>query len=194
MSNNLPLFIVEGNGVISIHCGELIRLVDSNPSKTTLRLFHLLMGFEGEGKPIPNQSELATLLNVSRQSISSAVAHLRQHGFWQERWGKEQEKDDIENQVRERLRDQYGGLAEVPTAVGRIDLLTYTEVIEVKHIRGWKAALGQVLAYSSLYPEHGKRIHLFYKEDDLPKKPYREEIEVICSALNVTVTFEEVQA
>lgn len=60
-----------------------------------------------------------------------------------------------------RLKRQLGGKLEVSTPVGRIDLLTQRQVIEVKEVSFWKSALGQVLAYGDYYPHHGKRIHLF---------------------------------
>lgn len=95
-------------------------------------------------------------------------------------------QDSVEKTVRDRLQSQLGGLTEVVTAVGRIDVLTKTEVIEVKRVKDWKSALGQVLAYSSLYPNHGKRIHLFGKS-----KP-SDEVTQVCSQMDVLVTFEEV--
>ncbi|MDJ0719082.1 MAG: hypothetical protein QNJ54_33460 [Prochloraceae cyanobacterium] len=67
----------------------------------------------------------------------------------------------VEYQIRDRLHQQSGGLKEVATPAGRIDLLTNTEIIEIKRIGDWKAALGQILVYSAYYPEHQKRLHLF---------------------------------
>lgn len=54
----------------------------------------------------------------------------------------------VEHQIRARLQYQLGGLTEVLTPAGRIDLLTETEIIEVKHLSEWKSAMGQVMAYS----------------------------------------------
>lgn len=59
------------------------------------------------------------------------------------------------------LHRVVGGDMEVPTLVGRIDILTPTELIEVKTVRDWKAALGQLIAYSFFYPDHILRMHLF---------------------------------
>jgi len=65
---------------------------------------------------------------------------------------------------RDELHRQVGGKVEVELPDGdRIDILTATEIIEVKVAQNWKAALGQVLAYSKYYPYHQKRIHLFGK-------------------------------
>lgn len=97
--------------------------------------------------------------------------------------------DDAEARIRDQLKTQLGGLAEVSTPAGRIDLLTDEEIIEVKRIADWKAALGQILVYSAFYPEHRKKIHLFGSHSELIKLP---DIEAACFAFDVTVTAEEV--
>ncbi|MHC5722066.1 MAG: hypothetical protein ACYTX0_61135, partial [Nostoc sp.] len=93
-----------------------------------------------------------------------------------------------EYQVVQRLQDELGGQLEVVTAVGRIDLLTETEVIEVKQVSDWKSALGQILTYSAFFPEHTKRIHLF--GDYTPKK--KEIIYSTVLSFGVIATFEGV--
>ena len=98
--------------------------------------------------------------------------------------------DNIETKIRARLKNQFGGLIEVLTSAGRIDLLTDGEIIEVKRVSNWKAALGQVLVYSAFYPEHRKRIHLFGRHSELIKLP---DIEAACLAFDVNVTAEEVK-
>lgn len=60
-----------------------------------------------------------------------------------------------------KLSKELKGKIEVPTPIGRIDILTEQFIIEVKRVSGWKEALGQVLAYGYYYPNHQKRIHLF---------------------------------
>jgi hypothetical protein len=62
---------------------------------------------------------------------------------------------------RDKLAMLLSGRVEVTTPAGRIDILTATEVIEVKSVDQWKAALGQVRVYGQHYPLHRKRIHLF---------------------------------
>lgn len=69
-----------------------------------------------------------------------------------------------------KLKKQLGGRTEVLTPVGRIDLLTDRQVIEVKSVDLWKAALGQAVAYGSYYPHHGLRLHLFGECDQKRKK------------------------
>jgi hypothetical protein len=63
--------------------------------------------------------------------------------------------------IVDQLNSDLNSEREVVTPCGRIDILTKTEIIEVKEYKGWKAALGQILVYANFYPEHQKRIHLF---------------------------------
>jgi hypothetical protein len=67
----------------------------------------------------------------------------------------------LEASYVERLHRQLGGEREVGTKAGYIDLLTSSELIEVKHVKSWKAAIGQVEVYGDYYSSHQKRIHLF---------------------------------
>ena len=66
-----------------------------------------------------------------------------------------------EEYYRCKLHKKLGGVTEVCTPVGRIDILTSTEIIEVKDVKSWKSALGQIEVYSDYYPSHQKRLHLF---------------------------------
>lgn len=75
---------------------------------------------------------------------------------------------------------------EVLTPVGRIDILTDTELIEVKEFRSWKSAIGQLLVYGSYYPTHRRRMHLFGKiEPNLLTI-----IQQHCKELNIRVTWD----
>jgi len=67
----------------------------------------------------------------------------------------------IERSIQLSLQEKMGGTIEVDCLAGKIDLLTATEIIEVKLVKNWKAALGQILIYGNYYPSHQKRIHLF---------------------------------
>lgn len=59
----------------------------------------------------------------------------------------------------EKLR--IGARSEVPVGGGIADLVSRTEVVEVKAGRAWRHALGQVLAYGHHHPSLAKRIHLY---------------------------------
>jgi hypothetical protein len=90
-----------------------------------------------------------------------------------------------ESYYRDKLAVAEGGKIEVSIPGGRIDVLTNSEVIEVKAARNWMHALGQVQIYGSHFPRHRKRIHLF-GELTVPLK----DIEKHCQRLGVRVTWE----
>jgi hypothetical protein len=74
---------------------------------------------------------------------------------------RRKKEQDYERWYVHKLQVQIGGIAEVLTPAGSIDLLTSTQLIEFKCVKNWKAAIGQVLVYSAYYPSHERRIHLF---------------------------------
>ena len=91
---------------------------------------------------------------------------------------------ELEKKIQLRLQASIGGDVEVKTLAGNIDLLTTDQIIEVKGVKSWKSALGQILAYGKYYPSHIKRIHLFGET----QTSYLELIRSHCSTLNVIVT------
>ena len=76
------------------------------------------------------------------------------------------------------------GQIEVPMGGGRCDILTETEIIEVKTWENWRHALGQVLAYGFHVPNCSKRIHLF----GTPSDEGLSEIVTVCRKFSVSVT------
>ena len=67
-----------------------------------------------------------------------------------------------------KIAERENGDCEVETPFGRIDVLTVTKVIEVKHASHWKHAFGQVLIYGLVYPDREKWIYLFdWKKEDI---------------------------
>lgn len=91
-----------------------------------------------------------------------------------------------EKQVQLALWNKTGGKREVKTLAGSIDILTSTELIEVKHINSWINAVGQVIIYGSYYPSHKKRLHLFGETQE----SMLAFIQVHCYKLNIAVTWE----
>lgn len=91
-----------------------------------------------------------------------------------------------EKRLQIKLAKELNGVMEVPTEAGRIDLLTPTEIIEIKQINQWKSALGQILVYGCYYPSHRKRIYLFGVGDC--HSSYLNVIKKHCQKFNVTVT------
>ena len=66
------------------------------------------------------------------------------------------ESNNIEKQIQIRLLKELGGEIEVKTEFGDIDLLTKTEIIEIKNGMNWKHGLGKLCVYSEYFPEHKK--------------------------------------
>ena len=91
-----------------------------------------------------------------------------------------------ERNIQLRLQSALGGQTEVRCPTGYIDLLTESEIIEIKSISGWKSAIGQVVVYGKSYPFHQKRIHLFgaATQESLIF------IKDSCVSLGIVVTFE----
>ena len=82
------------------------------------------------------------------------IADLRMHRIAASRcaetiWGKSLP----ESHYRDLLHRKLGGRIEVSVPAGRIDVLTNTLCIEVKHWAGWKAAIGQALSYCCYVPQ-----------------------------------------
>lgn len=96
--------------------------------------------------------------------------------------------------VRDALVVIVGGESEVETPAGFIDVLSDTDVIEVKYYKQWKHGLGQVLAYQSFYPRLGKRLHLFAHVGDVGTSDCFALAKSVCNVHDVEVTFEEVPA
>ncbi|MGL4620952.1 hypothetical protein [Chroococcidiopsis sp.] len=126
---------------------------------------------------------------VYRQTISRALDSLALKGWIDEKYSSTKQVLSFERKIRDRLHAQLGGLVEVVTPAGRIDLVTDTQIIEIKTVGDWKSALGQILAHSGFYPEHQKRIHLFGSTFELKKLP---DIEAACLSFDIKVTGEEV--
>lgn len=66
-----------------------------------------------------------------------------------------------EKDVQDALLKVVGGKKEVCTEVGAIDILTDTELIEIKVTHSWKSAIGQLMVYSHYFPRRRLRLHLF---------------------------------
>ena len=93
------------------------------------------------------------------------------------------EKHKQEKEIQLRLQSELKGDIEVETKFGFIDLLTNTEIIDIKNGKCWKHGLGQLCTYSKFYPVHQKRLHLFNIEKD-------KDIEKLCKEFNIKITYE----
>ena len=131
--------------------------------------------------------EIMLKAEISRSTYTTAVTKLDELGLLPT-WCKIQRKNQPEKIVRDRLQTQLGGKVEAYTRWGLIDLLTATELIEVKIVSHWKDAIGHLIAMSRKYPNHAKRLHLFGYEE-----PCLEHIEDVCQDCEIRVTFEQVE-
>jgi len=77
------------------------------------------------------------------------------------------------------------GAIEVITPIGNIDVLCDSSLYEVKHVKQWKHALGQVLAYGYFHPSKKKKLYLF----GVSAKKLQTKIETICNFYDVHVVF-----
>lgn len=93
------------------------------------------------------------------------------------------ESETKEKLIQIKLQKQLGGEIEVETENGWIDLLTDSEIIEIKDGKCWKHAVGQILMYALDYPNHQKRIHLF----DIGSN---QQIDKSCNVYDIIVTYE----
>ena len=67
----------------------------------------------------------------------------------------------VESVYSDALAKALGGQREYQVPTGFIDVLTDSQVIEVKHFACWKHAVGQVCMYGLYFPLKQKRVHLF---------------------------------
>ncbi|MBF2098274.1 MAG: hypothetical protein IGQ88_07865 [Gloeomargaritaceae cyanobacterium C42_A2020_066] len=96
---------------------------------------------------------------------------------------KTQAEAVVANALAAKMR---GSQREVVVPGGRIDILTPTEVIEVKIASRYRAAIGQVLDYGQYYPHHRLRIHLFGQTTPDQRRAIRK----LCQTYKIKVTFE----
>jgi hypothetical protein len=167
------------------------KLREANLTAAEWRLWSYLVELDPFGDrylELPDPLTIMQECDMKKSTFYAAIAKLQKIDVIPQ-WFDIKDYDNVEQKVCYLLKEKLGGLTEVSTSAGRIDLLTDDEIIEVKRINDWKAALGQILVYSAFYPEHRKRIHLFGRHSELIKLP---DIEAACLAFDVNVTIEEV--
>jgi hypothetical protein len=173
---NLIAASVDVEGVIEI-------IKEAGFSATGLRIyFYLEMKMLQEEEP--TLSTICADLNISPATFKKWLPQIQE---WSgvAHWLDLTKRQGPERAIQERLHQELGGEMEAWTAIGPVDLVTPTEIIEIKRIEDWKTAVGQVLTKSQTYPQHKKRIHLFGESSQQLKK-----IISNCQAFEVVVTFE----
>ncbi len=75
------------------------------------------------------------------------------------------QSDQMEARVKQKLLKKYvGARCEVKTDHGYIDMVHDWVIIEIKNIKNYKNAVGQIIAYKMCLPTHRMRIVLFHEE------------------------------
>ena len=174
-TEEFPIALSELQGYLVSEVGPmayfLMDVIKRDPDGLTSR--NALAIFDGEIRV--RQSFLDELLDMHGRTLASVKA---KHSA--------KTKPTREKDVSIALALQLGGKREVCVKAGSIDVLTRTELIEVKEYKGWKGAIGQVLAYGTEYPKHKKRIHLFGDRGDISLSM----IEDVCKPLGIKLTIE----
>lgn len=136
-----------------------------------------------------NQEQSQIIISKSRNGLRpDGIERFREMGFdfsmfpYLEQKRSKTKESDYSNALAKKI----GGKREVRTLAGNLDILTSSQVIEVKEIKAWKHALGQVLIYGDYYPSHQKRIHLYGETQE----SFLKMINSHCAKFNVTVTWE----
>jgi len=175
---------VPKNGIV-LDYNTIETLLENKLDATAYRVYLVLQ------KAIRMRVQLSALeimeqAKISRSGYSSAIGKLADADLLPE-WCSIKRKRHPERDVRDRLQAELGGQVEAYTRYGLIDLLTATELIEIKTVDRWKDAVGHILAKAHRYPNHAKRLHLFSSEE-----PILETIEQVCTPHNIRVTYEKV--
>ncbi|NJL55469.1 hypothetical protein HC928_09970 [bacterium] len=117
------------------------------------------------------------------REMLNPIAQVEEESSWSP---KVKAKD--ESYYRDKLARRLRGRTEIKAPDGgRIDILTSSEIIEVKQVKSWRGALGQIIAYGYFYPRHQKRIHLFGDMTGIDRRA----VENICKEQGVAVSWEE---
>jgi hypothetical protein len=160
---------------------EMLKRGDFIGSGCRLYFYLEMMHLQGE---TPSERQICKDLKIAPSTLRKWLPKVHAWSHCAD-WLQLQARKGPEYPIQLRMHEELGGKMEAFTVVGRIDLVTDTEVIEIKQIAQWKDAFGEVLAKGQFFPKHHKRIHLFGESDKLMEK-----IVPCCSVLEVLVTFE----
>jgi hypothetical protein len=189
-----------GNWKVLKSTRTLIKLLSAKLQKSEQELIHIVIG--GSGKTKQGAWIHPDLAVNFAQWISSEFA--LKVSEWINEWRKQSQNEhtfaneigklvsdreniNTESIIADSLAKKLNGQREVECESGIIDILTNSEIIEVKHASKWKHAIGQVQCYNYKFGRQ-MRIHLFYYRDESIEN--MEHILNICSNLNISVTTE----
>ena len=171
---------------VAIDFNTIETLMDKRLDGSSYRVYLVLQKAIRLRMPL-TADEIMERAGISRSAYTTAVTKLDELSLLPD-WCKIQRKNQPERAVRDRLHAKLGGKIEAYTKFGLIDLLTETDLIEIKVAHRWKDAIGHIVAKSEKYPNHKKRLHLFGIQE-----PILDNIQEICDRLGIQVTFELVE-
>jgi hypothetical protein len=134
----------------------------------------------------PDEQQICKDLKIAPSTLRKWLPKVQARSHCAD-WLKLPGRKGPEYPIQLRMHAELGGIMEACTPIGPVDLVTSTEVIEIKRIEDWKEALGQVMAKAQCFPELSMRIHLFGESSKILRK-----ITKHCQFLNVIVTFETI--
>jgi hypothetical protein len=134
----------------------------------------------------PDEQQICKDLKIAPSTLRKWLPKVQARSHCAD-WLKLPGRKGPEYPIQLRMHAELGGTMEASTPIGPVDLVTSSEVIEIKRIEDWKEALGQVMAKAQCFPELSMRIHLFGESSKILRK-----ITKHCQFLNVLVTFETI--
>ena len=137
-----------------------------------------LIRLKGQGF---KQREMAHVLGISESAVSQQFKRL-------EKLQSDTPRAAEEKRIQDKLSRELQAAVEIQCPAGFIDILSATEIIEIKRADRWKSAVGQVLAYQIYFPNHRPRIHLFWRGSE--RYPNTNAVLECCSRLKVLVSWE----
>jgi hypothetical protein len=170
---------------VAIHPGEIIKMLQQcGFSADGYRLYFYLEMMDLQNQT-PTMETICSELNIKPTTFRRWLPRIHEWSHCAD-WLEAPQRKGKEFEIQTRMHEELGGKTEVYTPAGRIDLVTDTEVIEIKKVEKWKDAFGEVIIKGQTFQTHKKRIHLFGKADKQLKT-----IQEYCEVLDVAVTFEQ---
>lgn len=95
----------------------------------------------------------------------------------------------LESEIQKKLEKRYK-CGHFSTPAGIIDILDTNNhcIIEIKHWRAWKHAIGQLICYNYYYPNYMMKVHFFGK---IPEDSKKIVILTICANNKIAVSWEK---
>ncbi len=124
---------------IVLEFATIAEILDKKIDGTALRIF-LILQKALRDRVVLTPAEIMQRVDISRTAYMGAIGRLADANLLPE-WITIKRRTHPERDVRDRLQSQLGGKVEAYTKFGPIDLLTETELIEIKIAHRWKDAM-----------------------------------------------------